>query len=149
MSTNRITIIGRPGAGKSTLAKKISEHYKLPYFSADEILKKYSSTDTKNMIKELVLQDHWVFEGKIRTYKNFVLPFTDHLIFVSPEPKIYWNRLFNREILGGGKLPIWNSENTLWYVLRNKKKIDQDLKKIWAKFKGKKTLYTDQEELQI
>lgn len=70
-STNnikKIAIIGHPGAGKSALARRLSEQLKLPLYHLDLIWHKEDKTtrykpEFDQILSELVAQPYWIIDG--------------------------------------------------------------------------------------
>jgi len=72
MSYSRIAIIGAPGTGKTTLAKELSNIYKLPVTHIDGIhhLENWKIRDKQErdkIILEIAKKNKWIIEG---TYKS-------------------------------------------------------------------------------
>lgn len=69
MKFNRIWILGGTAAGKSTLAKRISEKLKIPCCSTDEFIykkkwtEKYSEKERNQNLKNAARKTRWVIEG--------------------------------------------------------------------------------------
>ena len=76
MLPNKISIIGAPGTGKTTLAIKLSKIYNLPRYHIDGIhhLKNWEIRDKEErdkIILEKIKENKWVFDG---TYKSTLVP---------------------------------------------------------------------------
>ena len=61
-------IIGCPGAGKSTFARKLSEKTQLPLYYLDMLWHKPDRTTVDRdlfdkKLKEIILQDKWIIDG--------------------------------------------------------------------------------------
>lgn len=75
---NRISIVGAPGSGKTTLSFKLEKLYKLPVFNIDTIyqLPNWVMRDPKErdqMILEEAAKDKWIIDGTfIDTLENRV-----------------------------------------------------------------------------
>lgn len=64
---NRILIIGISATGKSTLARKLSDFYKIPITHYDELVwaKNWIEVDEKiveQKLEEIVKKDRWIIE---------------------------------------------------------------------------------------
>ena len=83
----RISIIGGPGTGKSTLAENLGKTLDIPVYHLDAInhLKNWEKRDTKErdkIILEKVKENRWVIDG---TYKSTIkerLKYTDIIIYL-------------------------------------------------------------------
>ncbi len=66
---NRIYIFGGTASGKTTLAKKISETTKIPFYTTDEFvykkdwINKYSDNQRDSMLKKTANRKRWIIEG--------------------------------------------------------------------------------------
>lgn len=68
---NKILIIGCPGAGKSTFARKLSQITGLPLYHLDMVWHKPDKTtsDTETFdkkLKEILLTDSWIIDGNYK-----------------------------------------------------------------------------------
>jgi adenylate kinase family enzyme len=83
----RINVIGCPGAGKSTIAKIISERTGYPLFDLDNFLynsgcKRKSHIETLNEIDRILNNDNFVIDGTYTSSFSHRLPKLDLVIFV-------------------------------------------------------------------
>lgn len=68
----KIFILGDAGRGKTTFAKKLSEHTKIPYYSTDDFFWKVKFTvlnDREKSVEEINQiydKDEWIMEGTTR-----------------------------------------------------------------------------------
>ena len=70
----KIDIIGSVASGKTTLAKRISKQYNIPYYEKDNIVwKRTSSGDVKRSPEErdryfhdIIKENNWIVEGSPR-----------------------------------------------------------------------------------
>ncbi|WP_205683823.1 P-loop NTPase family protein [Brevibacillus migulae] len=96
---NRIHIIGSVGSGKTTLAKKLSCRYHIPYYELDNVVwKRHKSGDRKRSeeerdeyLEKIVSSDRWIIEGV--HYQNWVydsIHNADVIIFLDTP---YWKRI--------------------------------------------------------
>lgn len=69
MKFHKIIIIGDAGRGKSTLASKISEKFKIPHYSTDDYFyevkfsKQRGRQEALKQISEIYKKDTWIIEG--------------------------------------------------------------------------------------
>lgn len=84
----KITIIGSPGAGKSTFAKALSKKTKLPLYHLDYFYhqKNYDYEKNKqewlNKMEELTSKSSWIIEGNYGSSYEYRIPKSDTLIFM-------------------------------------------------------------------
>ena len=124
----RILVLGSVGAGKTTLALKISEKFGLPVISSDEIVwdsewKRRSGEEVGKKLKFFKENDSWIFEGTLA--RNFVERLgldADVLILLDYSKRIIFRRIFSRYRRGRveksayGKL--WSLCNLVFWMIR-------------------------------
>jgi adenylate kinase family enzyme len=64
----RVVIVGNGGGGKSTLAKKLSERYDLPWISVDQLQWEPSwhpapASKVATRLREVIASDRWIIDG--------------------------------------------------------------------------------------
>lgn len=64
----KILVTGNAGSGKSTLGKKLSEHYNIPLYGLDKIVWqegwiKTPKNEKDKLIKEIANKESWIIEG--------------------------------------------------------------------------------------
>lgn len=67
----KIMIVGPPASGKTTVAKKLANHYRLHYLHVKEVL----ALAIENMVRlnELVIYDFWWCKYHICNYITYIL----------------------------------------------------------------------------
>lgn len=84
----RILVVGCSGGGKTTLALKIAETFKLEYFSLDRDVRWLPGWQVRDrdeqhtIIRQLVSQDRWVMDGSSPSTFDIRLPRADLVIWV-------------------------------------------------------------------
>lgn len=84
----RISIIGCPGAGKSTFARAMSEKIGLPvthldyYYHQKEHDYEHNKEEWVKKVKELTTDDFWIIEGNYGPSYEYRFPKSDTLIFL-------------------------------------------------------------------
>ncbi|WMJ22467.1 hypothetical protein RBG61_10780 [Paludicola sp. MB14-C6] len=86
----KIYIIGIVASGKTTLAKKLSQQYNIPYYELDCIV--YPKTETGRykrcpneqveVINTINTSDNWIIEGTYRESCHLILDIADTIIFL-------------------------------------------------------------------
>lgn len=84
----KITILGNPGAGKSTLAKQLGEILSIPVYHMDSIYWKpnWQPLDTDELIQrhnEILKQDSWIIDGNYSSTLPKRLEDADTIIFLN------------------------------------------------------------------
>ncbi|OPZ79014.1 MAG: topology modulation protein [Alphaproteobacteria bacterium ADurb.Bin438] len=100
----KITIIGCAGAGKSTLATKLSLITKLPLFHLDKEYfgKNWQKPDKeafKSRLDEIINKDEWIIDGNYYSYLDQRLKLVDLVIFLNVPSYICFFRALKRMIL--------------------------------------------------
>ena len=85
---NKISIIGGPGTGKTTLARNLGDVLNLPVYHLDGInhLENWKKRDTKQrdkMILERASKDKWVIDGTYRGTLETRIQKSDLIIFLN------------------------------------------------------------------
>ena len=86
-NTNKISIIGGPGTGKSTLAKNLGKELNLPICHIDAIhhLKNWEIRDKKErdkIILEKIKEQKWIIDGTYKDTLNQRIKASDLIIFL-------------------------------------------------------------------
>ncbi len=84
---SKIFIVGSPGAGKTTLAKKLSQKLGIPHFDLDDIRFpkkniKRSDEEAQPYVKRLVVKPSWIIEGVYISWIEKYLKDADQIIFL-------------------------------------------------------------------
>ena len=139
----KILIIGSCGAGKSTLAKKISDKLNLPLIGLDQNYwlpnwQRPLREDFRTKVKELVKNDKWIMEGNYQNTFDIRFPACDTIIFVDINRLICFYRIWKRLVLNNRTDKLDNCKEkmdfklmkwVLWdYPRRGKRKIDKFIK---------------------
>jgi adenylate kinase family enzyme len=106
---HRINIIGAPGSGKTTLARKLSEIYDLPVIHMDYIglSKTYDAMNNKPAfqakIKKECEKERWIIEGVYKATLAYRVPRAELTILLDYPRYLYVYRVFKRRIQYHGK----------------------------------------------
>lgn len=98
---NRIMICGRPGSGKSTYAKTLSERLQLPLYHLDKIFFTHDWEKQDNEIfmqqqKDIIEKDQWIIDGNSSQSFELRYPRTDVILYFDmPRWLCFW-RIFKR-----------------------------------------------------
>lgn len=98
----KILVIGCPGAGKSTFARKLAEVLLLPLFHMDSLYwKKDSSHISREELKEklnvIFLQDEWIIDGNYRNTLEMRFKECDLIFFFDLPAEVCLNGIKHRE----------------------------------------------------
>ncbi|MDQ2902130.1 MAG: hypothetical protein M3Y81_01075 [Chloroflexota bacterium] len=146
----KIVIIGSPGAGKSTLAKKIAFTLKMRVFHLDRFFWyrgwRGKTRDTRIFILEcMVMEKQWIIEGNYLRSSESRLNAADTIIFLDMPPllclwrviKRHWVYLgrSRRDIPEGciDKLTLFRILKVLAFPLRERRKLEKKLRNFPSK----------------
>lgn len=106
----KIYIIGTSGSGKSYLAKKLSEKYRISHFDLDDIFweTKYTikrSEEEKRKLVSRIIQNNkgWVIEGVFTSFVLEAIQNADEIIWLDLHPWLMSYRVILRSIKKIGK----------------------------------------------
>lgn len=96
-------ITGSVASGKTTLAKKLSEVYHIPYYELDQIIHApdgtYRSQEECDVIfNNIDQQGDWILEGTYRDRAKIMLNKTTHCLMIDPPVSKRCYRLIKRWI---------------------------------------------------
>ena len=105
VDVKKIVILGNSGAGKTTLAKKLSAEYGVPHLDLDTLAWLPSSPperrpleDSKQEIDRFIgVNTGWVIEGCYVDLIEFAIPSSSELIFLRPSKETCIQRAKSRE----------------------------------------------------
>ena len=100
----KIDIIGSVGAGKTTLARELSEYYQIPYYEKDDIVwmrddagdYKRRAEDRDALFQSILAQDNWIVEGSPRKVLQESFAKADVIIFLDVPSRVRLKRLLVR-----------------------------------------------------
>jgi adenylate kinase family enzyme len=100
----KILIIGSCGAGKSTIAKELSEKLNLPLIGLDQLYWQPGWTRTpreewRAKVLELVKKDSWIMEGNYQNTFDIRIPAADTIILLDVNRFICFWRIWKRQFL--------------------------------------------------
>lgn len=123
----RIDIIGSVASGKTTLAKKISLKYQVPYYEKDNIVwkrtqngdKKRASEERDELFKQIIAGDNWIVEGSPRKCLKESFECCEYIIVLNERTIIRLARVLRRWILQRLGKENYNSKPTWKFLLYN------------------------------
>lgn len=107
-NVNKISIIGGPGTGKSTLAKNLGKEFKLPVYHIDGIhhLENWETRDKEErdkIILDIINGSKWVIDGTYKTTLEKRLQKSDMIIFLNYSTMARLKGIFSRYFKIKGK----------------------------------------------
>ncbi len=101
----KVLITGNVGSGKTTLAKKLSETYNVPYFEIDSIVhddknnRKRTEEKQKNEVNKINRENkNYIIEGVLRRNLEFICNLVDYIIIFDIDKKVLRKRVKARYI---------------------------------------------------
>jgi len=100
----RIMIIGSAGAGKSTLAQRLAEHYGLPVIHLDRHYWLANWTPRANeewdlMVEQFAEQEQWIIDGNYSRTMDIRLSRADQVIYLDMPTWLCLYRIVKRRIM--------------------------------------------------
>lgn len=125
----KIDIIGSVASGKTTLAKRISKQYNIPYYEKDNIVwKRTSSGDVKRSPEErdryfhdIIKENNWIVEGSPRKILKESFKCCDYIIVLDEYTMTRLIRVFKRWMNQRNGRESYNSKptwNFLWWNIK-------------------------------
>lgn len=123
----KIDIIGSVASGKTTLAKRISMKYQVPYYEKDNIVwertsngdKKRTPEERDKIFQEIIRSNNWIVEGSPRACLQESFEYCDYIIVLNEKTHIRLYRVIKRWILQRGGREKYNSKPTLKFLYLN------------------------------
>lgn len=101
----KVLIIGNVGSGKTTLAKKLSETYNVPYFEIDSIVhddknkRKRNEKEQSSIVNKINIENkNYIIEGVLRKNLEFICNLVDYIIIFDIDKKTLRKRVKTRYI---------------------------------------------------
>lgn len=124
-NVSRISIIGGPGTGKSTLSRNLGRELNLPVYHIDAInyLDNWQEIDKKErdkIILEKSNQSKWIIDGTYRGTLEARVKKADCIIFLNYSTIAKLKGIFSRYLKGKGKekpeTPGCKEQMNLWFL---------------------------------
>lgn len=98
----KIAIIGSTASGKSTLARKLSQIYKVPHIELDQILfenqKRKTDEEFRFAVEKLVEKSEWICDGVFYNLADIIWPKADVVIWLDIPLKTTYRQVLSRSL---------------------------------------------------
>lgn len=123
----KIDIIGSVASGKTTLAKKISLNYKVPYYEKDNIVWERTANGDKMrtpeerdaLFQQIIASNNWIVEGSPRKSLRESFACCEYIVVIDERTTIRLFRVLKRWILQRIGKEKYNSEPILKFLFYN------------------------------
>ncbi|GIT90880.1 ATPase AAA [Jannaschia pagri] len=96
-TARRVMIVGRSGGGKTTLALRLSEQFKLPHYALDRDViwlpgwHLRPKAEQRVLIQDLAARDRWIIDGSSPSSFDLRVPRADLILWVRiPRARALW-----------------------------------------------------------
>ncbi|TNF08943.1 MAG: topology modulation protein [Bacillota bacterium] len=158
----KILIIGYSGSGKSTFAKRLSEHYQIPRLHIDRIFfapnwKERDKKIVESEIRDFIKQDDWIIDGTYRKLAVERYQMCDQLfIFNFNRFKCLYGAIYrrikyhnqNRDTIAPGCKERLNFSFFMWILHTGRKKDSRQLmKRNMEEYKDKVVVFKSRRQI--
>ncbi len=116
----RISVVGSPGSGKSTLSRALAGRLGLPHVELDAIHHQpgwvpLPAEEYRRRVAELAARDRWVVDGNYSAVRPLVWARADTVIWLDPPRRTVMRRLIWRTLRRvAGRAELWNGNRERW-----------------------------------
>lgn len=123
----RLILIGAPGSGKTTLARRLSLHLNFSHLEADAIY--WSGKKLRGEIDALTLGENWILEGHVSKHSDISFPRADKFLILTGTPLVYLYRSLKRDLL---------KPSRFWFNLKNHNQMESKRQELIERLKSER-----------
>lgn len=159
----KIAVLGYSGAGKSTFARILSEHYDIPVLHLDKVqfLPDWEIRDDgekRRIVADFMKNESWVIDGNYKSMyraerleqadRIFILSFNRFFCFKSAFKRYLENKGHTRNDMADGCNEKFDLEFALWILIFGRTgKRRKDYKNIYNQYKSKAVWFTNRRQV--
>jgi len=116
----RISVVGNPGAGKSTVARELARNLGVPFVELDGIFHQrgwapLAADEFRRRVAEVIAGDAWVIDGNYSDVRPLVWARADTVIWIDLPRIIVMRRLIWRTLRRAAfRVELWNGNRERW-----------------------------------
>ena len=116
----RVSVVGVPGSGKSTLGKELAARLAVPYVELDAIFHQPGWTplpeeEFRRRVTAIASTKGWVIDGNYSAVQPLVWERADTVIWLDPPRRTVMRRITWRTIRrAAGRTELWNGNRERW-----------------------------------
>lgn len=123
----KLDIIGSVASGKTTLARELSEKYKIPFYEKDNIVwertpdgdRKRTPKERDRIFREIIEGENWIVEGSPREVLRESFAYSDYIILLDVNTITRLFRVLRRWFRQRCGREKYNSRPTLGFLVWN------------------------------
>jgi len=110
----RVSVVGCPGMGKSTLGRQVADALGVPFVELDAIFhlpgwEDLASDEFRGQVADAIRGDGWVIDGNYTTVRDLVWARADTVVFIDLPRSLMMQRLVRRTIRRAAtREELWN-----------------------------------------
>jgi adenylate kinase family enzyme len=144
----RVSVVGTSCSGKTTIARRIADHYQIPHIELDKVFWQPNWTPLpldqyRSAVEALAAGDEWVIDGNYGKVRDLVWARTTDVVWMNlPLVTILWrvikrtaHRVVTREELYAGnretfRNAVLSRDSLIWWVIRTHRRRTKALREM-------------------
>jgi adenylate kinase family enzyme len=119
-TVRRISVVGTPGAGKSTVARELARNLGVPFVELDGIFHQpdwapLAADEFRRRVAEVTAGDAWVIDGNYSDVRPLVWARADTVLWIDLPRMVVMRRLIWRTLRRAAfRVELWNGNRERW-----------------------------------